>query len=49
MSELEPFENQSKVTQVELIRVIDKYDPYGCMLISSYIGACCGVQCVYLY
>ena len=29
MSEIEPFENQSKVTQVELIRVLDKYDPYG--------------------
>ena len=28
MSELEPFENQSKVTQVELIYVLDKYDPY---------------------
>ena len=28
MSQLEPFENQSKVTQVELICVLDKYDPY---------------------
>ena len=28
MSELKPYKNQSKVTQVELICVLNKYDPY---------------------